>query len=102
MEATSARELIDWKSEKVYEPVFTIKMSIEDIKQLVTTPLQIPPFSLHTQSCERAVQEVSKASNEVYGETRRDGWVRARVAHREVLPVFGSKKDIMAAKSMME
>ena len=91
MEATSARELIDWKSEKVYEPVFTIKMSIEDIKQLVTTPLQIPPFSLHTQSCERAVQEVSKASNEVCEDQERRVGSRQGSAERGSASVWIKK-----------
>ena len=51
--------------------------------------------SVYIQSCERAVQEVSKASCAVYGETWRDGWVRARIDHREVLPEFASKKDMI-------
>ena len=100
--ATSVRELINWEGEKVFEPVFTTKLDIDEIKELVNTPLQIQTFSLHTQSCERVVQEVSKASTEVCGDSRRDGWVRARVAHREVMPVFASKKDILAAKSLWE
>ena len=50
------------------------------------------PPSLNTPN---PVQEVAKASKEVHGEVRRDGWVRARIAHREFMPVFASKKDIM-------
>ena len=38
---------------------------------------------------------MSKASCEVHGEMKRDGWVRARIAHREFMPVFECKKDIM-------
>jgi hypothetical protein len=94
MDSTSVRDLIDWQ-EKIYEPVFTCKMNIDDIQSMRDEPLQIPSFSVHTQSCERAVQEVSKSSCAVYGETRRDGWVRARVDHREVLPEFASKKDMI-------
>ena len=89
------KELIDWQKEKIHEPVFTCKMSIDSLQALREQPLQIPPFSVHTQSCERAVQEVSKASCSVYGEKLRDGFVRARVDHREVLPMFISKKDIV-------
>ena len=79
----------------VKEHVFTCNMSIDALQSLRDEDLQIPPFSVHTQSCERAVQEVSKATCAVYGEKRRDGFVRARVDHREVLPLFISKKDIV-------
>ena len=94
LDATCVKELIDWK-EKIYEPVFTCNMSIDALQSLRDEALQIPPFSVHTQSCERAVQEVSKAICAVYGEKRRDGFIRARVDHREVLPLFISKKDIV-------
>ena len=67
-------------------------LKIDEIKKLVETPF---PMHTHTQSCERAVQEVSKSSEAVYGEDKRDGWVRARIDHREILPVFNSKKDIV-------
>ena len=70
-------------------------MTIKELESIKEKPLEIPSFSVHTQSVERVVQEVSKASSEVYGHTRRDGYVRARVDHREILPVFNSKKDIM-------
>ena len=95
MSAHTPVELIDWKKETVLEPVFTCKMSITEIKEMINTPFNMEPYSTHTQSCERAVQEVNKASEAVYGHDRRDGWVRARVDHREMLPVFRSKRDII-------
>ena len=70
------------------------KLNLEEINEIKNRPIMIPTFSLHTQSCERAVQEVTKSTCEVHGEKRRDGWVRARIAHREFMPVFNSKKDI--------
>ena len=95
--ASKPIELIDWRSATVLEPVFTCKMTISEIESLVDHPLGIDPYSTHTQSCERAVQEVSKATTSVYGEDRRDGWVRARVDHREMMPVFTTKKHIVNA-----
>ena len=80
------RDLISWEKteikkilslEKIYEPVFTCKMNTDVIRFL-----RDEPFSVHTQSCERAVREVSKPSCAVYGEKRRDGWARARNGHR--------------------
>ena len=94
LNATSPKELVNWDG-KIHEPVFTCQLSLSELEELRNRPLEIPSFTLHTQSCERSVQEVSKASTEVHGETRRDGWVRARVAHREFMPVFASKKDIL-------
>ena len=94
LSASTTRELIEWNNE-TYEPVFTCELNCEELKKIYDEPLPIPPFSLHTQSCERAVQEVSAASKEVHGENRRDGFVRARMLHREVVPIFGSKKDIL-------
>ena len=95
--ASKPIELIDWRSATVLEPVFTCKMTISEIESLVDHPLGIDPYSTHTQSCERAVQEVSKATTSVYGEDRRDGWVQAKVDHREMMPVFTTKKHIVNA-----
>ena len=66
LEATTVKELIDWK-DKIYEPVFTCKLDLDELEEIRHHPIQIPPFSIHTQSCARAVQEVSKASCEVHG-----------------------------------
>ena len=93
LDANTPKELIDW-DKKLHEPVFTCKLNLEEINEIKNRPIMIPTFSLHTQSCERAVQEVAKSTCEVHGEKRRDGWVRARIAHREFMPVFNSKKDI--------
>ena len=92
-------ELIDWKKEIILKPIFTTDMKSHEIKKLVQTPSPMESYSTHTQSCERAVQEVSKASEAVYGEDKRDGWVRARMSHREILPIFESKKDIVKIMS---
>ena len=95
LEAQDPLELIDWKKEEILEPIFTTDLKIDEIKKLVETPFPMESYNTHTQSCERAVQEVSKSSEAVYGEDKRDGWVRARIDHREILPVFNSKKDIV-------
>lgn len=94
LEAETLKELIDW-NDKIHKPVFTCKLNLTELEEIKNTPINVPAFTQHTQSCERAVQEVAKASKEVHGEVRRDGWVRARIAHREFMPVFASKKDIM-------
>ena len=54
--AKTVRELINWKNEKIYEPVFTCKMTIKELESIKEKPLQIPSFSVHTQSVERVVR----------------------------------------------
>src|SRR6218665_3193005 len=48
--------LIDWEKETITEPVFTGNMSLAQLDALKVSPLELPPYSIHTQSCERAVK----------------------------------------------
>ena len=75
MAARTPVELIDCSSETVLEPVFTCKMTSIEVEALVDHPLTIDPYSTDTQSCKWAVQEISKSTDSVYVEARRDGWV---------------------------
>lgn len=95
LQATKVTDLIDWQKEKLFEPVFTCNMKLSEIQNIRESPYESLPYSIHTQSCERAVQEVSHASEAVFGQDRRDGFVRARTDHREIVPIFKSKKDIL-------
>ena len=81
MAASTPVELIDWSSETVLEPVFTCKITISEVEALLDHLLNRDPYSTHTQFCELAVQEVSKSTTSVFGEARRDRWIRARVDH---------------------
>ena len=44
----------------------------------------------------RAVKLVTEASAAVCGQDSRDGFIRARIHHREEMPVFRTKADILA------
>ena len=57
--------------------------------------MKVPYYSGHTQPIERAVKEVTAASCKVFGEERRDGWVRSRAESRSVMPKVSSKKDLL-------
>ena len=87
-------KLIDWDKEKIHEPVFTCKLPQSELRKVLDNPLEIPYYPLHSQSTERAVKQVTEAAAAVCGPEKRDGYVRARVAHREIMPVFQSKKDL--------
>ena len=94
-EANSLRELISWDVNIPYEPIFTCKLSSESIKSFRYSPMEVECFPIHSQSTERAVQNVSKACLLVYGQEKRDAFVKGMLVHREHLPVFDSKKNLI-------
>ena len=94
-EANSLRELISWDVNIPYEPIFTCKLSSESIKSFREIPMKVQQFPIHSQSTERAVQHVSKACMLVYGQEKRDAFVKGMLAHREHFPVFDSKKNLI-------
>ena len=96
LSAKTVESLITWKKGQVWEPVFTCNLSKADIQKLVDKPLVVPDYSLHTQSTERAVKSVTEAAAAVVGHEARDGFIRGRVHHREGMPSFKSKKDIVS------
>ena len=96
LSATSLVELISWKQGEVQEPVFTCHLSKEELRRTLLTPLSLSALSSHTQSTERAVQQVTAAAEKVVGQQSRDGYIRAKAHHRGELPVFRTKKHILA------
>ena len=86
LDTTNLQELISWNVKDCYEPMFTCNLSKADICKLIENPLKIPKFSIHTQATECCVKSVTEASAIVYGQERRDGFVRTRMIHREKLP----------------
>ena len=93
-DANALTEIISWKETECYEPIFTCDISTADLERIRSEPFKVPKFPIHSQSTERAVQQVSQAAMAVFGEEKRENYVKARIAHRELLPVFSSKKDI--------
>lgn len=95
-EATSLRDLILWDKTTSYEPIFTCKMNKATIKSFENSPMKAPHFPIHSQSTERAVQHVSKACMMVYGQDKRDAFIKGMIAHREMYPVIESKKNLIS------
>ena len=95
VEATTLKDLINWTKEECFEPVETCSMTKEELKVLVDQPMEVPKYSCHTQSTERVVQQVKAAASKAVGFTRRDGYVRARAEHRQMMAAFTSKKSIL-------
>ena len=91
---TNLKELIDWNKEEVFEPVLTCSLTIDELKEFVAKPMDVPKFPVHGQSIERTVQMVTKAASLVYGHEKRDGFIRSTIEHRKVMPSNNSKKDL--------
>ena len=98
--ASAPIELMDWTSDPALETVFTWNMEISEIETLVDEPIAIDNYTTHAKFYERAVHEVPKSITSVFVEDRRDGWVRARMDHREIMPVFTTKKHILNAMQL--
>ena len=92
--ANSIRDIQDWSN--ATEPLITCSIPSADLSQFLTTPLKIPKIPCHTQSCERAVKEVTNASSHVFGPERRDGYIRAKIKSRKLFPRNETKKDLEA------
>lgn len=95
LKATTLKNMITWKVKEAHEPIFTCKLTREEIQGLLIKPFAVPKFSIHTQSTERCVKQVTEAAAAVVGQDRRDGFVRARLHSREEMPVFKTKKQIL-------
>ena len=88
-------DLICWKETKVEEPIFTTGLSENEIVQLKVSPLSVPNFSCHTQSTERCVKLTTEAAAAVAGQTARHQYIKARNLHKQILPKFKTKNDIL-------
>ena len=95
LKATTLQNMITWKLKEAHEPIFTCKLTKEELNEILHKPFDVPKFSIHTQSTERCVKQVTEAAAAVVGQDRRDGFVRARLQSREQMPVFKTKKHIL-------
>ena len=92
-DASNLQDLIDW-SGTVHEPPLTCMLSRTDILKFTETKMTVPKFPVHGQNIERCVQPVTRACMSVYGEDRRDGFIKATMSHRNIMPQQDSKQDL--------
>ena len=88
--------LIDWDGESITETVITADMSIKELESLRHSPLEIENYPCHSQGCERAVKETSRASVKVVGWKARDGFIRLSGLSRAMMKKFNSKQDFVS------
>lgn len=92
-QAKTYDNMINWKAETLTEPPLTLKLTNDEILNIIDKPLDAKNYPCHSQSVERMVKVVSDASAAVYGEQRRDGFIRQRVKSRKLMSKINSKKD---------
>ncbi|KAG0729761.1 hypothetical protein GWK47_029690 [Chionoecetes opilio] len=72
LSTTSLQTLISWQPGQVHEPAFTCSLSGDQIKEILVKPYEVPEFSIHIQSTERVVKQVTEAAAAVVGQQARE------------------------------
>ena len=93
--ATDYTKLLDWVKETVTEPPLTTDLTDAELQGIISQPLQVAAFPVHTVAVERAVKVVTEAAGAVLGEERRHGWICSRLEHRRQLPSINSKRSFV-------
>lgn len=89
-------DLIDWQNVSISEPPLTMGISDENLTSMICViPDEIPllQFPCHSQAVERCIKLVTEASIAVFGSEARDGFIKARIESRKILPQFETKKQ---------
>ena len=95
METKELGDLIDWTEVKLHEPLLTCNLSKAELLSIMEAPMTVPKLPVHGQSIERCVQAVTRASSSVFGEERRDGFVKSTLEHRQLMATNRSKQDLL-------
>ena len=61
----------------------------------------MPTLSAHAQTVEPLIREVTQACDSVAGCQRRDSFICARIASREVVPEADTKSDFFAMANVL-
>jgi hypothetical protein len=94
-DAEDYTQLINWQLGHITEPPLTVNISDDVIITFVASKesplIQFPRFPCHTQAVERCVKLLTEASATVCGNISRDGFIRARLKARHIMPMFNTK-----------
>ena len=91
-------EVCNWSATKITCPPLLSGLTEEEIKHHIKSKeildtSQIVNLPCHTQAVERSVKLVTEAASKVCGSDSRDGFIRATLQSRAVMPSFGTKAD---------
>ena len=92
-DATDYTKIIDWDNTPVSEPVTTADMTEQVLEKFKSQRFNgiFGMCDNRTQSVERGVKLVTEASRSVLGFERRDGYIKAGIKSRELMPTFNTK-----------
>jgi len=89
--------MIDWAVCPISEPPVIKAITDPELRDLITTEVTptviFPKFPCHKQPVERHVKLVTEAAKAVCGQKLQDGFNRARIVSRQLIPTFESKRD---------
>lgn len=80
------------------EPPLTLHLSDSELMSYIETAFVPPTYPNHSQSVERAVKQVSKATSLVYGKEERHKLIISREAATRERPAYDSKKQYKSFK----
>lgn len=94
-------ELIDWTSTEKYVPPVLKSVSKEQLQAYIsnsettqsTQLIDFPKFPCHTQGTARCIRLVTEAAAAVWGQKRRDRFIRARMDSRRKMKSFETKSE---------
>ena len=88
-------KFVNWQDYNRTEPPMMMNITDEEIDSAIETgqTWTLDNFPCHTQAVERHVKLVTEMAATLYGELRRDGYIRAKLLSRANVPHFESKKD---------
>ena len=69
-------------------------MSTEAVKEFINTPIKVPKWSSHSHFVERCVKTTPESACHVFGQVRRDTYIRGRLASRELIADISCKKEL--------
>lgn len=101
-EAKDYTEIIHWNTCSLTPPPLLRELNDDEIRLFVSREskpiMDFKQFPCHTQAVERCVKLVTEASNKVCGQSARDGFIRATLLSRSIMPNFSHKSEFQVIK----
>ena len=98
LDADEYTSLVDLCAGPFYEPPLTRQYAISELAAFATDPepyIRMTKYPCHTQAVERCIKLVTEAAAAVSGKERREGWIRATMKSRSIMPVFETKNTML-------
>ena len=80
-----------------HEPIFTTDIASDEIIIYRERKMEVDHYPNHSQSVGKVIKLVTDTSYKVCGFARRDRFIRAGIASRNMIPVADTKADYVKA-----